>query len=99
VVSSSFGLLHGFGFAAALREVGLPKGELAVGLLCFNLGVEIGQIVFIAGVVAVFLAIRKGVQTGGLTTAPLQGRLTVIAGYGLGIPAAFWFIQRLAAVT
>ena len=98
MVSSSFGLLHGFGFAAALREVGLPTGELAAGLLCFNLGVEIGQIVFIAGVVVVFLAIRKGAQIGGLTTAPLQGRLAVLAGYGLGIPAAFWFIQRLAAL-
>jgi len=98
LVSSSFGLLHGFGFAAALREVGLPTGELAVGLLCFNLGVEIGQIVFITGVIAIFLAIRKGVQIGGLTFAPLQGRLTVLAGYGLGVPAAFWFIQRLAAM-
>lgn len=98
LVSSSFGLLHGFGFAAALREVGLPKNELAVGLLCFNLGVEIGQIVFIAGVIAVFLAVRKAVQAGGLILAPLQGRLTVLAGYGLGIPAAFWFIQRLAAM-
>lgn len=98
LVSSSFGLLHGFGFAAALREVGLPAGELAVGLLCFNLGVEIGQIVFIAGVIAVFLAVRKAVPTGGLTLAPVQGRWAVLAGYGLGVPAAFWFIQRLAAM-
>ncbi len=98
VVSSSFGLLHGFAFAAALREVGLPTNELAVGLFCFNLGVEIGQVVFIAGVVAVFLALRKGVQIGGLTMAPLQGRLAVLAGYGLGIPAALWFIQRLGAL-
>ena len=100
LVSSSFGLLHGFGFAAALREVGLPTGELAVGLLCFNLGVEIGQIVFVAGVIVLFLflAIRRGVKLGGLTTAPLQGRLAVLAGYGLGVPAAFWFIQRLGAM-
>ncbi len=98
LVSSSFGLLHGFGFAAALREVGLPTGELAVGLLCFNLGVEIGQIVFIAGVIAVFLAVRKAVRAGGLRFAPVQGRWTVLAGYGLGVPAAFWFIQRLAAM-
>ncbi len=97
MVSTSFGLLHGFGFAAALREVGLPTNELAVGLLCFNLGVEIGQIAFIVCAVAIVLAIRKIAQVGGLNTMPLQSRLSVLAGYGLGIPAAFWFIQRLGA--
>jgi len=97
MVSTSFGLLHGFGFAAALREVGLPTNELAVGLLCFNLGVEIGQVAFIIGVVAIVMAIRKIVQAGGMSTMPLQSRLNVLAGYGLGIPAAFWFIQRLGA--
>lgn len=96
LVSSSFGLLHGFGFASALREAGLPQGEIAAGLLCFNLGVEIGQVVFITGVIGVFLAGRKAIRTLGLKTAPLHGRLTQLAGYGLGVPAAFWFIQRLA---
>ena len=99
LVSSSFGLLHGFGFAAALREVGLPKGELAIGLLCFNLGVEIGQIIFVAGVVALFLAVRKSLRIGGLAPAPLQGRWAALAGYALGVPAAFWFIQRLGILT
>src|SRR5262249_35013809 len=57
-VSSIFGLLHGFGFAAALREVGLPPRELALGLLSFNLGVEIGQLAFIAVMVAILFALR-----------------------------------------
>jgi hydrogenase/urease accessory protein HupE len=95
LVSASFGLLHGFGFAAALREAGLPKGEIAVGLLCFNLGVEVGQIAFIAAVVALFLAARQAMRAGRLRFAPLEGRFAQIAGYGLGVPAAFWFIQRL----
>ncbi len=101
LVSSSFGLLHGFGFAAALREVGLPTKELAVGLLCFNLGVEIGQITFILGIVALAWIGLKIVRSGGFHRLPqlalLQGRLGLVGGYALGIPAAFWFIQRLAA--
>ena len=97
MVSSSFGLLHGFGFAAALREVGLPAKELAVGLLCFNLGVEIGQIVFISGAIAIVLTLRKIAQMGRLAMMPLRSRLGMLAGYGLGIPAAFWFVQRLDA--
>jgi hydrogenase/urease accessory protein HupE len=99
MVSSSFGLLHGFGFAAALREVGLPTKELAVGLLSFNLGVEIGQIVFIAGVLAAFALARKLIAAGGLRLTqfvPSRG-WSVLGGYALGIPAAFWFIQRLGA--
>jgi hydrogenase/urease accessory protein HupE len=95
LVSSSFGLLHGFGFAAALREAGLPQGEIATGLFCFNLGVEIGQVVFISGVIGLFLALRQAMGLKGLAFAPLQGPLTRLAGYGLGLPAAFWFIQRL----
>jgi hydrogenase/urease accessory protein HupE len=96
LVSSSFGLLHGFGFAAALREVGLPTRELAVGLLCFNVGVELGQIAFIAGLLAIVFAARR---TAALGRLPLPGsslRWEPLCGYALGIPAAFWFLQRLA---
>jgi hypothetical protein len=57
LASCAFGLLHGFGFAAALREVGLPTHELAVALLCFNLGVEVGQIVFIVAVLALLVPV------------------------------------------
>lgn len=98
-VSSSFGLLHGFGFAAALRDVGLPSGELATGLLCFNLGVEIGQIVFIAGVIGLFMATRVLVRYTGRSPIALQSHAAQWAGYGLGLPAAYWFIERLGATT
>ena len=97
LVASSFGLLHGFGFAAALREVGLPKSELAAGLFCFNLGVEAGQIAFIVLVLAAIYLGRKVIRLTRLPTIELSHRLGLIGGYGLGIPAAFWFIQRLGA--
>jgi hydrogenase/urease accessory protein HupE len=96
LVSSSFGLLHGFGFAAALREAGLPRGELATGLFCFNLGVEIGQVLFIAGVVAVFLGARRAMRTLRWRSPITDGGWMRLAGYGLGVPAALWFIERTA---
>jgi hydrogenase/urease accessory protein HupE len=100
LVASSFGLLHGFGFAAALREVGLPTRELAVGLFSFNCGVEIGQITFIAAVLLITTLARQAIALSGLKDLPaaVERHMTVIGGYGLGIPAAFWFIQRLVAL-
>jgi hydrogenase/urease accessory protein HupE len=95
VVSSAFGLLHGFGFAAALREVGLPARELAIGLLCFNVGVEIGQVAFIASVVGIGMIVHRMMTRGAPDLAPLQGRVNLAAGYALGVPAAFWLCQRI----
>jgi hydrogenase/urease accessory protein HupE len=96
LVSSSFGLLHGFGFAAALREAGLPKGEIAVGLFCFNLGVEIGQVAFIAGLLGLVFLAKKEIPLARALPAADHDIMTRLAGYGLGVPAAFWFVQRLA---
>jgi hydrogenase/urease accessory protein HupE len=101
LVSSSFGLLHGFGFAAALREAGLPQGEIVVGLFSFNLGVEVGQVAFIAGLFGLLFLGRKAVALW-KARPPLavlaldHEMLTRLAGYALGVPAAFWFVQRLA---
>ena len=53
LVAFVFGLLHGFGFAGALTEIGLPEHAIPLALLFFNVGVEVGQLIFIA---AVFLA-------------------------------------------
>ena len=55
IVSFSFGLLHGLGFAGALSEIGLPQGDIFVALLGFNLGVEIGQLLFVGVVLALGL--------------------------------------------
>jgi hydrogenase/urease accessory protein HupE len=98
LVSSSFGLLHGFGFAAVLQEIGLPQGELATGLLSFNLGVEIGQILFIAAALALMWAVRRVKGLAQTWSFDLHGRSRQSAGYALGILSAFWFIGRAMPV-
>ena len=89
LVAFGFGLIHGFGFAGALREIGLPEGDVPVALLTFNLGVEAGQLLIIAAVIAVIAVLRRFAQPA-LRTAVLA------ASYAIGITASFWFIQRLA---
>jgi hypothetical protein len=59
VVAFTFGLLHGFGFAGALSAVGLPQNEIPLALFQFNVGVEIGQIVFVAVVVLISAGIKR----------------------------------------
>jgi hydrogenase/urease accessory protein HupE len=87
LVAFLFGLLHGFGFAGALAEIGLPQRAVPLALLFFNLGVETGQLVFIAGVLALAWLWRR---FGGWT--PRAWRLATA--YGLGSVAAFWVIDR-----
>jgi hypothetical protein len=91
VVAFGFGLLHGFGFAGALAEIGLPQDAKLGALLLFNLGVETGQLM----VVVVAVPIVRWIAT---RTATIRRRFEVGAGYSLGAAAAFWMIQRLAAV-
>lgn len=83
-----FGLLHGLGFAGILKEFGIPEGEFLVGLLSFNVGVELGQLTVIA---AGFLAV--GIWFG---NKPWYRQRVVIPG-SLAIAAvgAFWFVQRV----
>ena len=92
MVAFAFGLLHGFGFAGALNEIGLPQGDIPLALFTFNVGVEIGQLVFIAAVLGVrALAMRVGMP-------PLLVRHALpVAAYSVGGIAAFWFIERVAA--
>lgn len=88
VVAFFFGLIHGFGFAGALREIGLPEGDVPVALLTFNLGVETGQLAIIAAVLAVMATIRR--------LAPQALRpATLVATYAIGATASFWFLDRL----
>jgi hydrogenase/urease accessory protein HupE len=88
-VSGSFGLLHGFGFASALGEIGLPQVEIPAALLFFNLGVEAGQVAFVLGLIAV-VAIAGRVQR---TWPSWTARA---AAYPIGILAAYWTIERIA---
>jgi hydrogenase/urease accessory protein HupE len=88
VVAFLFGLLHGFGFAGALREIGLPESDVPTALLTFNLGVEAGQLVIVAAVLAI-LALAQQLRPQLLRPAVLT------ATYAIGITASFWFIERL----
>jgi hydrogenase/urease accessory protein HupE len=87
VVAFAFGLLHGFGFASGLTAMGLPKAEIPLALLLFNVGVEIGQMFF----VAVILLLERSFRT-------LEIRwprwAEALPGYTVGSLGAYWTIQR-----
>jgi hydrogenase/urease accessory protein HupE len=91
IVAFSFGLLHGFGFAGALSEVGMPAQAVPLALLFFNFGVEIGQLTFIAAVLAVGWTVRSSP-----VRAPAWWPRA--AAYGIGSVAAFWVVERTLAI-
>jgi hydrogenase/urease accessory protein HupE len=93
-VAFAFGLLHGFGFAGALAEVGLPQGDVPLALLLFNLGVEAGQLLFVAGVLPLLWLLRKWT----LQALPRQTWTTALPVYAVGAVAAFWWLQRMEPV-
>ncbi len=90
LVAFVFGLLHGFGFAGALASIGLPDHAIPLALLFFNLGVEAGQLAFIAAVFAAWAALRR------ITWPAWAWRVPV---YGIGAMAAFWTVERVAGFT
>ena len=87
IVALSFGLLHGFGFAGALTEIGLPQTDIPLALLFFNVGVEVGQLLFVAGVLVVTWMIHKA-------KVKWPAWAEQMPAYAIGSLAAFWFIQR-----
>jgi hydrogenase/urease accessory protein HupE len=96
LIAFAFGLLHGLGFAGALSEVGLPQHAIPLALLFFNLGVEVGQLAFVAVVLVVGWAWLK-VTSQGWGSAVAEGRfsrLDVAAAYAIGTLAAYWLIER-----
>lgn len=88
IVAFSFGLLHGFGFAGALAETGLPQTAIPVALLMFNVGVELGQLFF----VAVVLLLAK---LGHILVRAEPGWMLPASAYAIGSIAAFWTIERV----
>ena len=96
-VSSSFGLLHGFGFAAVLSDIGLPQVEIVTSLLFFNIGVELGQIIFVVGVLLLWLLIRKLTLNKKIIDRMDLSRTVMekSAAYFCGIIASYWMIERL----
>ena len=87
LVAFTFGLLHGFGFAGALSEIGLPEHAIPLALLFFNVGVELGQLAFICAVVLLSLVLRRFAWPGWAWRVPV---------YVIGSLAAFWTIERIA---
>ena len=83
-----FGLIHGFGFASVLREMGLPSGALGWSLFSFNLGVEIGQIAVAVVVATALMALRARSDVAGRRLA-FAGSIVVMAA------GTFWFVQRV----
>ena len=94
IVAFTFGLLHGFGFASALNAIGLPQSSIPVALLFFNVGVEVGQLLFIA---AVFAVIGLARQVRRHARVPRPAWAWRIPPYAVGSVASFWIIQRIAA--
>jgi len=89
LVAFGFGLVHGLGFAGALKEIGLPQDHLPMALMSFNVGVEIGQLLTVALAWAVWRALAAWPKAAKLRTAAL---------YGIGTMAAWWSWLRIAAV-
>ncbi len=87
-VAFAFGLLHGFGFAGALAEIGLPETDVPAALLAFNLGVEAGQLAIVATTIAAIALIQK-------VRANALPQLVRVASYAIGILASSWLIERL----
>lgn len=97
-VSATFGLLHGFGFASALSEVGLPHSEIPAALLAFNLGVEIGQVFFVASLLIAFGLIAQCLKLAGLHSRDWIRVLEKPVAYVVGSTAMFWTIERASGL-
>lgn len=87
-IAFAFGLIHGFGFANVLREMDLPSRALGWTLFAFNVGVEIGQVVFVVLIASLFVWIRSRSEIAGR-------RLTVAGSIVVMLAGAFWFVQRV----
>ena len=91
LIAFTFGLLHGLGFASALAAIGLPRNNVPLALLFFNVGVELGQIAFVAALLVVAHVAR-------LIAAPARlSRARLIGCYGIGGLASYWFVDRISS--
>ena len=88
LIAFTFGLLHGFAFAGSLAQIGLPEHNIPLSLLLFNVGVEIGQLLFVGAVLALIALLRR-------LPRRLPNWTTWIPPYAIGGLASFWVLQRL----
>ena len=91
LIAFIFGLLHGFGFAGALAEIGLPQQAITLALIFFNIGVELGQLMFVAMVVLVGLLLQR------LKHPNLLQRVETVVVYAIGTLSSFWVFERLSS--
>lgn len=88
LIAFAFGLIHGLGFAGALKEIGLPQTEIVPSLIFFNVGVEVGQLLFIFVILTAVWIFKRFVSQN------VYG-IKLFVAYGIGIVAIFWFLQRV----
>ncbi|WP_415406385.1 HupE/UreJ family protein [Sulfurovum sp. CS9] len=91
VIAFIFGLLHGFGFAGALAEIGLPEQAITLALIFFNIGVELGQLMFVVTIVLIGLALHA------LKHPNILQKVETIVVYAIGGLSSFWVIERISA--
>jgi len=91
LIAFIFGLLHGFGFAGALAEVGLPQQAIPLALIFFNIGVELGQILFVATILFFGWILHR------LKQPALLERSETVATYAIGSLSSFWLFERISA--
>lgn len=91
LIAFIFGLLHGFGFAGALSEIGLPQQAITLALVFFNIGVELGQLMFVATVVLIALALQQ------LKHPKVLQKVETAVVYTIGGLSSFWVFERMSA--
>lgn len=91
LVAFAFGLLHGLGFASALAEIGLPQNNIPLALLFFNIGVEIGQLIFVGALLLLGILARRFARPEQLRHA------ATVSCYAIGGLASYWLIDRVAS--
>ncbi|RLA68619.1 MAG: HupE/UreJ family protein [Epsilonproteobacteria bacterium] len=89
IIAFIFGLLHGFGFAGALAEIGLPQQAITLALIFFNIGVELGQLLFVATIVFIVVMLQR------LSAPALLNKLQTTVVYMIGGISSFWLIERI----
>jgi hypothetical protein len=92
LIAFTFGLLHGFAFAGSLAQIGLPEHNIPLSLLLFNVGVELGQLLFVGAVLSLIALLNR-------LPRRLPNWTTWIPPYAIGGLASFWVIQRLHFLT
>jgi len=91
VVAFAFGLLHGLGFASALTAIGLAQGEIPLALLFFNIGVEIGQLLFVGALLMIAWCIQQ-------LRLNVGSKSCLVSAYVIGTVAAFWLLERVTLI-